>query len=121
MNPVQRVLAKNYEPGIAVVDFAWAGSTTGLRRLLRHLRDRCGGTRSPSPRRRTARTAIVRNKLEWQSNRLAKRLTAPGMWRDERALNHVVRPLLAGAGRRSRSSAAATTTATTRSRVRSAK
>ena len=51
VNPVQRVLAKNYEPGIAVVDRVLGGFDERACAVAAAdlSASRCGGTRSPSP------------------------------------------------------------------------
>jgi hypothetical protein len=98
VNPVQRVLAKNYEPGVAVVDrFLGGFDERACAWLLRTYREQVWwnalafAAAAPGDEQ-----MIVRNKLEWESNLLAKRLTHSRMWRGERFVNRVARPLLAG-------------------------
>ncbi len=97
VNPVQRMLAKSYEPGIAVLDRVlgtWDERACEV--LLRTYRERVWwnalvfAAAKPGPEQ-----TIVRNKLEWESYNLAKSLNrARSVWGAERLVNGVARPLL---------------------------
>ena len=96
LNPVQRVLARDYEPGIAAADWLLGDLDERVsEEALRHYRERVwwdaiAYAAAPTDKDRL----IVRNKLEWQSYRIAKRLSrSQWMWGTERALNYVVGPL----------------------------
>jgi Family of unknown function (DUF5995) len=96
VNPVQKVLAKNYEPGIGVVDLVTGGfDERACAWLLRTYREQVWWNAlafAAAPEGDERQT--VRNKLEWESNRLAKKLVRSPIWRAELAVNYVVRPLL---------------------------
>ena len=97
VNPVQKVLAKNYEPGIAVVDLAMGRlDERACAWLLRTYRQQVwwnalafAAAAEGEPQ------TIVRTKLEVDSFRLAEELTHSPLWRVELAVNSVVRRLLA--------------------------
>lgn len=97
VNPVQKVLAKNYEPGIAVVDFAMGRlDERACAWLLRTYRQQVWWNAlafAAAPEGEEQQ--IVRQKLEQESNRLAEKVQRSPLWRAELAVNHVVRPLLA--------------------------
>jgi hypothetical protein len=95
LNPVQSILAKDYEPGIAAADWLLGNLDERVSEAaLRHYRERVwwdalAYASAPDEERRQ----IVYNKLEWQSHRLAERLSRTHwMWRTERALNAVIVP-----------------------------
>jgi hypothetical protein len=97
LNPVQRVLARDYEPGIAAADWLLGSLDEKVSaEALRHYRERVWWDAIAYAAAPTdADRMIVRNKLEWQSYRLAKRLSrSRWVWGAERALNSVVTPLL---------------------------
>lgn len=98
VDPVQKVLAKNYEPGIGVADRVlggWDERACGV--LLRTYRERvwwnalsyAAATAEPEQK-------IVRDKLEWESAQLAKTLRKSRLWGAERQVNRASRRLLAG-------------------------
>jgi len=96
VNPVQRVLAKNYEPGIAVVDRVLGGfDERACGWLLRTYREQvwwnalafAAAGEGPDQ-------TIVRDKLEWESHHLAESLRHSRMWGAERVVNRVTRPVL---------------------------
>ena len=98
INPVQRVLAKNYEPGIGVVDRVlggWDERACGV--LLRTYRERVWwnalsfAAAAPGDEQK-----IVRDKLEWESAYLAKNLRSSRLWGAERLVNRASRRVLAG-------------------------
>ena len=96
LNPVQKILARDYEPGIAAADWLLGNldeqvSAAALRQYRERVWwDAIAYAAAPTDEDR----AIVYNKLEWQSYRLAKRLSrSRWMWGAERALNYVVAPL----------------------------
>ena len=99
VNPVQKVLAKNYEPGIAVVDLALGRfDERACAWLLRTYRQQVwwnalafAAAAAPGG----AEQQIVREKLERESYRLAEKVQRSPLWRAELAVNRVVRPLLA--------------------------
>ena len=95
VNPVQRVLAKNYEPGIAVVDKVLGGydeRACGV--LLRTYRERVWwNALSFAAAKPGIEQTIVRNKLEWESSQLAKSLRHSRLWGAERGVNRVARSL----------------------------
>jgi hypothetical protein len=95
LNPVQEILAKDYEPGIAAADWLLGHLDERVSEAaLRHYRERVwwdalAYASAPDEERKR----IVYNKLEWQSHRLAERLSSTKwMWRTERALNAVIVP-----------------------------
>jgi len=95
LNPVQSILAKDYEPGIAAADWLLGNLDERVSEAaLRHYRERVwwdalAYASAPDEERKR----IVYNKLEWQSHRLAERLSSTRwMWRTERALNAVIVP-----------------------------
>ena len=98
VNPVQKVLAKNYEPGIAVVDFAMGRlDERGVRLAAAHLPP-AGVVERARLRRRAGGRGAGRSsatKLERESYRLAEKVQRSPLWRAELAVNRVVRPLLA--------------------------
>ena len=82
LNPVQSVLAKDYEPGIAAADWLLGDLDERVSEAaLRHYRERVWWDALAYAARadRRGRELIVRNKLEWQSYRLAKRLSRPAL------------------------------------------
>ena len=97
VNPVQKVLAKNYEPGIAVVDLAMGRlDERACAWLLRTYRQQVwwnalafAAAAEGEPQ------TIVRSKLESDSFQLAEKLTHSPLWRVELAVNSVARRLLA--------------------------
>ena len=97
VNPVQKVLAKNFEPGIAVVDFAMGRfDERACAWLLRTYRQQVWWNAlafAAAPEGEEQQ--IVREKLERESYRLAERVQRSPLWRAELAVNRVVRPLLA--------------------------
>jgi Family of unknown function (DUF5995) len=97
VNPVQKVLAKNYEPGIAVVDFAlgrWDEKACAW--LLRTYRQQVWwNALAYAAAPKGEEQLIVREKLEKESYRLAAKVQRSPLWRAELAVNRVVRPLLA--------------------------
>jgi hypothetical protein len=95
LNPVQSILAKDYEPGVAAADWLLGDLDERVSAAaLRHYRERVwwdavAYASAPDEERKQ----IVYNKLEWQSHRLAERLSrTQWMWRTERALNAVIVP-----------------------------
>jgi hypothetical protein len=103
VNPVQKVLAKNYEPGIAVVDFAMGRfDERACAWLLRTYRQQVwwnalafAAASAAAAAPEGAEQQIVREKLERESYRLAEKVQRSPLWRAELAVNRVVRPLLA--------------------------
>ena len=96
VNPVQRVLAKNYEPGIGVVDKVLGGyDERACGWLLRTYRERVWwNALSFAAAKPGVEQTIVRNKLEWESNQLAKSLRRSRMWWAERAVNRATRVVI---------------------------
>jgi hypothetical protein len=96
VNPVQRVLAKNYEPGIAVVDRVLGGfDERACGWLLRTYREQVWwNALSFAAAKPGIEQTIVRNKLEWESNHLAKSLRRSRMWGAERTVNRAARVLI---------------------------
>jgi hypothetical protein len=97
VNPVQKVLAKNYEPGIAVVDFALGRlDEKACAWLLRTYRQQVWwNALAFAAVPAGAEQQIVREKLERESYQLAEKVQRSPLWRVELAVNRVVRPLLA--------------------------
>ncbi len=96
VNPVQRVLAKNYEPGIAVFDRVLGGfDERACGWLLRTYREQVWwNALSFAAAEPGDEQTIVRNKLEWESNHLAKSAPRSRMWGAERAVNRAARVVI---------------------------
>lgn len=97
VDPVEKVLAQNYEPGIALVDFAlgrWDEKACAW--LLRTYRQQVWWNAlafAAAPEGEEQQ--IVRDTLERESHRLADKVQRLPIWRAELAVNRLVRPLLA--------------------------
>jgi Family of unknown function (DUF5995) len=96
INPVQRMMARNYEPGVAVIDlFMGRFDERACAWLLRTYRQQVWwNALAFAAAAEGDEKAIVRSRLEVDSYRLAKRITRSPIWTIELAANRVVRPFL---------------------------